>query len=214
MQQIVLATEDELSEAVGLRLVAEVAPAFQVGLRLRKGGYGYLRSKLKSFCQIARRQPVLLITDLDRHPCAATLIAEWLRQLPHDDGLLFRVAVREIESWLLADHEAIRSLLGPRATRLPAYPDMLADPKRALLDLARSAPRRIRANLCAEAGAIAAQGLGYNRTLADWVHRKWSPARASSRSDSLHRARRRLRQLADTGIKTGRGGPDIAIERP
>ena len=169
MQQIALATEDELSEAVGVRLVAKTVPSLEIGLRLRKGGFGYLRSRLNNFYQIARRQPVLLITDLNSYPCAAALIAEWSRRIPRNDGLLFRVAVREIESWLLADHEAMRSLLGSRATRLPEHPDTLADPKRTLLDLAKVAPRHVRTDLRAEVGAIAAQGLGYNRVLADWV---------------------------------------------
>jgi hypothetical protein len=146
---------------------------------------------------MARRQPVLLITDLDRSPCPATLIAEWSRQMRRSDGLLFRVAVHEIESWLLADHEAIGTLLGGRRRKLPDRPDAIADPKRALLDLAAAAPRRIRANLRAEVGAIAAQGLGYNRTLVEWVHRTWSPELASSRSESLYRTRLRIRELAD-----------------
>ena len=195
--RIALATEDELSEAVGSRLVAEVAPALEINLRLRRGGSGYLRSKLRNFHEMARRQPVLLITDLDRSPCPATLIAQWSRQIRRNDGLLFRVAVHEIEAWLLADHEAIGNLFGGRTRKLPERPDAIADPKRALLDLAAAAPRRIRANLRAEEGAIAAQGLGYNRTLAEWVHQKWSPERASSRSESLHRTRLRIRELAD-----------------
>lgn len=198
MGQIALATEDEVSEAVGLRLVSEMGSKFDVSLRLRKSGSGYLRSRLSSFCQIARRQPVLLITDLDRQPCAASLIAEWLHNLHRHDGLLFRVAVREMKSWLLADHEAVRHLFGPRIARLPDAPDVLPDPKRTLLELARLAPRQVRAELRAEAGAIAAQGLGYNRILGDWVHRVWSPVCAASRSDSLHRARRRLRQFASS----------------
>jgi hypothetical protein len=206
MQRISLATEDELSEAVGLRLVAEVSPALEVGLRLRRGGYGYLRSKVASFCQMARREPLLLITDLDRHCCAASLVDEWMRRTPRTAGLLFRVAVREVESWLLADHDAMRTLLGRSASSLPDLPDMLADPKRALLNLARSARREVRTDLCAETGAIAAQGLGYNRRLTDFVRRDWNPMRASSRSDSLRRARQRLREFANDVMRgSGRG---------
>ncbi len=196
-RQIVLATEDELSEAVGMRLVTDAAPGYEVGLRLRKGGYGYLRSRFKNFCQMARRQPVLLITDLDRSPCAATLITTWSGRIPRGEGLLFRVAVREIESWLLADHEAMRSLLGSSKMRLPEHPDTLSDPKHTLLDLAKNAPRHVRTSLRADVGAIAAQGLGYNQTLVDLIQRKWSPSRASSRSDSLRRACRRLNELAN-----------------
>jgi hypothetical protein len=206
MLRIALATEDELSEAVGLRLVAEVAPALEVGLRLRRGGYGYLRSRITNFCQMAQREPVLLITDLDNHDCAASLIEDWMRRTPRATGLMFRVAVREIESWLLADHDAVKALFGRNAMKLPDLPDILADPKRAFLSLARSARREVRADLCAQTGAIAAQGLGYNRRLTDFVRRDWNPMRASSRSDSLRRARHRLRELANDVMRgSGRG---------
>jgi hypothetical protein len=40
------------------------------------------------------------------------------------------VAVREIEAWLLADHEAVIELFGRKvARRLPPYPDEIDDPK-------------------------------------------------------------------------------------
>lgn len=196
--QIALATENEVSEAVAARLVKGIAPGLEIGLRFRRGAFGYLRSRLGSFYQISRRQTVLLITDLDTSVCPAALIAEWCRRVTRNDGLLFRVAVREIEFWLFPDHEAMRSLLGARSGRLPENPDELPDPKGTLLGLARSAPRPIRANLLPEPGSISAQGLGYNRVLIEWVHRNWSPSRASSRSDSLRRTCGRLRQLATT----------------
>jgi hypothetical protein len=97
MQWIALATEDELSEAVGIRLIREVGLPLEVGRLLRKGGFGYLHSRLQSFCQLAQHEPVLLITDLDRRPCAAHLIMEWLGRIPRPHRLLLRVAVREIE---------------------------------------------------------------------------------------------------------------------
>jgi hypothetical protein len=146
---------------------------------------------------MARREPLLLITDLVRHHCPASLIDDWIRRTPRATGLLFRVAVREIEAWLLADHDAMRALLGRSTLDLPDLPDTLADPKRALLNLAGVGRREVRADLRAEAGAIAAQGLGYNRRLTDFVRSEWNPTRASSRSESLRRARHRIRQLAN-----------------
>jgi hypothetical protein len=106
------------------------------------------------------------------------------------------VAVREIESWLLADHEAMRGLLGARAGRLPPDPDELPDPKQTLIELAQRAPRTVRDELLADQGAFASQGLGYNTLLARMVREAWRPARAAERSFSLAKARIRLKELA------------------
>jgi hypothetical protein len=197
MHQIALATEDELSEAVGIRLVAEVSTACSVTLTFRQGGNGYLKSKLEAFCQIARRQPVLLMTDLDAGTCATDLVAEWMGKRAHPEKLLFRVAVREVEAWLLADHNAMTAFFGKRIARLPEQPDTLEDPKRTLLTLAQRAPRAIRNDLLREHGALALQGLGYNARLCAFVRDTWNPGHAASRSDSLRRIRDRLRQLAE-----------------
>ena len=66
---------------------------------------------MRQFCEIARYQPVLVITDLDRVACAATLIRGWTANDTLPVTLLLRVAVREVEAWLLADHDAMRTLL-------------------------------------------------------------------------------------------------------
>lgn len=195
MVWIVVATEDELSEQVGLCLAAEAG--LDVGQCLRRGGNGYLRSRLTNFCQIAEQQPVFLITDLDQSTCASTLMSGWFGQMQQPANLLFRVAVREIESWLLADHEAMFTLLGRRAPKLPSDPDSLPDPKQALLRFAERAPRDVREELVAQQGSVASQGLGYNPLLCRWVRETWQPERAATRSPSLRKARTRLRELAD-----------------
>ena len=107
-----------------------------------------------------------------------------------------RIAEREIESWLLADHEAFEKLIGNKS-RLPVEPDKLPDPKRHLLTLARKAPREVREDLVAQKGALAKQGIGYNRRLVGWVQEEWSPERAATRSPSLSRAINAVREVAN-----------------
>lgn len=194
MAWVVLATEDELSESVGLCLAAEAG--LEVGQQLRRGGFGYLKSRVGRFCEIAMHQPVVLLTDLDRVRCAPTLIAKWMGLQTRPENFVFRVAVREIESWLLADHDAIRGLLGNRIGKLPLDPDQLPDPKKTLLALAERAPREVRDDLVAKQGTIASQGLGYNALLGQMVQQTWRPARAAERSASLAKARIRLKELA------------------
>lgn len=195
MTSVALATEDELSEAVGIRLLAEIEHPMEASLLLRKGGFGYLRSKMNSWCQLAIQQPVVLLTDLDDKECPAILIDGWFGQKARPENLLIRVAVREIESWLLADHEAMRSLLG-RKGKLPDDPDALPDPKQRLLQLAKLAKREVRSDLTSGAGAIASQGIGYNARLGEMVRNEWSPKRAAQRSNSLRRTIGRLEELA------------------
>lgn len=195
MTWIVLATEDELSEQVGINLAREAG--LEIGQLLRRGGNGYLRSRVSNFCQMAKDQPVFMITDLDQTACPSALIADWFGKRRRPTAFLFRVAVREVESWLLADHDALRALLGRKATRLPNAPDSLPDPKQALLRLAEHAPREVREELVANRGSIASQGLGYNSRLCVWVQENWQADRAAKRSPSLQKARIRLQELAN-----------------
>jgi hypothetical protein len=191
---VALATEDALSEALGLRLLVAWLPQAEVGPLLRKGGFGYLRSGMPKWRALARRQAVIVLTDLDRKPCASALLDDWVGHDPLPQALLLRVAVRSAESWLLADHAAMRRLIGPRGS-LPAEPDSLPDPKAALLRLARSAPRDVRLDLIQAEGAVASQGIGYNARLTALVRNEWDADRAADRSPSLARCRDRLSQL-------------------
>ena len=66
MRPVFIASEDALSEAVGQRLIEATGSDLAVTQLLRRGGSGYLRSRMRNFCEVARRTPVLLLTDLDR----------------------------------------------------------------------------------------------------------------------------------------------------
>ena len=193
---VALATEDALSEALGCRLLKEAIIRIRVDLLLRRQGVGYLRSRLRNWQEMARNgQPVVLITDLDRTPCAPQLVREWLGTAAPLQNLVIRVAVREAESWLLADHEGMQSLLGQRC-RPPRFPDELRDPKDRLLELAKKGPRAVRDQVVRVKGAKARQGIGYNRCLSEFVASIWSPVRAEKRSPSLRSARQRIDELA------------------
>lgn len=196
MIPIALATEDALSESLGQRLLAELAPRLQAPLLLRKGGFGYLRSGMPKWRQLSQRQAVVILTDLDKASCPGVLRADWLGGLPCPENLLLRVAVREAESWLLADHDAVRQFMGSKGV-LPKNPDDLPDPKKYVLQLAEKAHRDVRLDMVRASGAMSGQGIGYNARLTELVSTAWSPERAAERSPSLGRARIRLRQLVD-----------------
>lgn len=194
MNSVVLAVEDELSEQIGLRLVAEVK--LNIQMILRKGGNGYLRSRIINFCEISQHSPVLLITDLDAIATVEKLKADWLKKTKLPKSFLFHVAVREAESWLLADHHGMKKMMGKNVNKFPPTPDDLPDPKAHLLKLATGATRDVRDDLVVERGSIAAQGLGYNKRLSHFVQVVWDPKAAQDRSPSLRLLREDLVELS------------------
>ena len=195
MRFVALATEDVLSEAVGKRLLIDAGYHIDPSPILRKNGFGYLRSKMDSWCEIAQRKPILLITDLDTASCPVDLRATWIGNRKPTKNLVLRVAVREIEAWLMADHLAFRTLIGKRGT-LPPNPDLLPDPKQYLLRLVeKQASREIREDMVANVRAIASQGIGYNSRLSQFATTLWNPERAGTRSKSLQKARSRITEL-------------------
>lgn len=190
MTGIAIATEDVLTEVVCEKVANELGLA--VILRLRKGGSGYLKSRLGSFIEMARQYPVVVVTDLDDKKCAPSLVEEWLVGRLTPNQFFLCVAVREVESWIMADREVFGSFIG---SSIDFDPELLPDPKAKLLSLARRAPRAIRDELVSERSAVASQGVGYNTLLSEFVANKWCPLRASKCSDSLLRMLNRLSSL-------------------
>ncbi len=196
MTCIAIATEDILSETLCLRLIKELDGKLTPGLLLRKSGFGYLKSNMRKWCELSNTIPVFLLTDLDNTQCPSKLIQSWVGLNKKPENLLIRVAVKEIESWLIADHEAIQHLLGSSG-RLPNNPDEIEDPKQYLLNLARKAPREIRNDLLNVTSRGLKQGLGYNNLLTEFVTNRWNPERAAARSKSLANTRVRLLNLSN-----------------
>lgn len=195
MSNVVLATEDELSETLGEKLIHEANSKLTVSLRLRKGGFGYLKSKLSNLCELSKRQPVVLLTDLDKIECPTKMLDEWFVGIKKPDSLLFRVVVREIESWVMADCKGFSKFFGVSPAKIPYNPDLLPDPKAALLKIVEGSRRDIKEIMIAKKGAIAIQGVGYNTLLCEFIRSEWSSNRALERSESLRRAFERLQNF-------------------
>lgn len=188
-----LAVEDALSEALLRTLLCQSGRGFAVGQCYQRGGFGYLKKTIRGFNQAAKGIPFLVLTDLDQYPCAPALIAEWLPVSKHSN-LLFRVAVHEVESWILADQEAFSRFLGIRRNLIPTKPDEIVQAKEALIDLARkSRKRELRRDIVPPAGSTRKQGPGYNGRLTGFVQEHWSLERASRNSPSLKRTSETIR---------------------
>ena len=187
-----LAVEDELSEAVLRRILSHLDRGYAVGTAYRQGGFGYLRRTITGWNRAAQGTPFIVLTDLDEYTCPRALIEQWLKE-PQHENLVFRVAVREVEAWLLADPENLAHYLRVQQAQLPTDPDTLPDPKRAILDLARkSRSSEVRGRIVPKRGSTAQQGPDYNGCLAGFVATGWNIGAAARQSPSLRRAVRRL----------------------
>jgi len=192
---ISIAVEDALSESVAHKLIRLYGRKYLIGKTYRRGGHGYLKSNTKSFNRAARFNPYLLLTDLDKVECAPVLIRNWLPEQKHNN-MLFRVAVQEVESWLLADRERISRFLGVSKTHIPLYPDEVDDPKATLIKAADRARRKqIRKDIVPPPDSVRKQGANYNGRLIEFVERHWEPGHARWTSDSLHRAMKALEEF-------------------
>ena len=200
MTHFFIATEDQLSVEVAHRLISTftkitIKDRTVLWPKNNLGGNGQLKANLKKYFDLAKKYPVLLITDLDTANCAPSLLNSWKNSVNIEmpANMLLRIAVREIESWLLADNIAASKLLA--TNKIPHDPDQEPDPKRKLIELAKKAPRAIQSDLVAERSARATQGIGYNSRLTNFIRTSWCPMRARTKSDSLERCCRRIENL-------------------
>lgn len=197
MTPVYTATEDELGEVLADKILEPWSESFVVSVRMRRRGSGYLKTKLPELIQLSANVPVLIVTDLDRTECAPVLIEDWFQNRQKPDHMIFRVAVREAEAWLMADHYGFAQFFGVPARHLPARPEELADPKASMLSLvSRYAPRTIRSDVVVRVRTGLRQGLAYNARCREFVRDHWSLGRALPKSNSLERASRRIEELA------------------
>ena len=190
---MIVAVEDVLSEVVVRKLIEMIRPDLAITVVMRKSGRGYLQSRARDLNRTARSVPVFIVADLDRPtPCPADLIEQWLSS-PPAPRLLFRIAVMEIESWILADRDLFADFLAVPAHRIPPNTDEIAQPKEFIVSLARRSRRKdIRRDLVPPPGATSAVGPGFNARVGSFVTGTWNVESAAMASPSLRRSIGRL----------------------
>jgi hypothetical protein len=187
------AVEGDVDQRVLERLVAEAGGGLYAVFG--REGKAALRDSIRGYNNDARFNPWVVVVDLDDDfDCAPRLVADWL---PRPARLMrLRVAVREIEAWLLADRERIASFLGVPVSRIPESPDAVEDPKRLLVSLAQRSRRKgIREDLVPRPRSGRRVGHLYNSRIYEFVASHWRPDRASEHSESLRRCRLSIARL-------------------
>jgi hypothetical protein len=188
------AVEGVTDEAVVRRLIVHVGA--EPGPVYGKSGKPHLKERIQGYNNAARHTPWLVLVDLDQdEDCAPPLRAAWI-PAPAPQ-LCFRVAVRSVEAWIMADADAIAGFLGIARAKVPSDPDRVSEPKQALVNLARASRRKAtREDIVPREGSGRTVGPAYASRMIELVSTHWRPAIASQRSDSLRRAIGCLQRLA------------------
>jgi len=194
---IAIVAEDELSMAVAERVVTASGRPFVVSRRLVERGFGNIKRSIKKYRQASHVVPHVVLADLDRTECPALLRRQWeAEDLP--GSMLFRVAVRETESWILGDSGGFAQFASIATNKMPAAPEALSDPKSVLIGLVRrSRNRRLASELVPAHGSAVPIGPLYNERLCSFVRERWNLETAAGACPSLRRMQVRLATFLD-----------------
>jgi len=114
--------------------------------------------------------------------------------------MIFSIAVRTIESWLLADPEKLSSFLGVSKKHFPDNPESLDNPKDKLIQIASKSRRKaIKEDMTPREGSGAKVGPAYSSRLMEFAQRHWRPTIAAMKCKSLERCIGKLMELKNTG---------------
>lgn len=188
---VILAVEDVLGEAVSKRILTKMG--ISVSQELGFKGKSYLQQKAQNLNEAAKGFDVFMLADQDSgEECPPQTIYSWIRG-PRHPRFFLRIAVMEVESWIMADQKGIARFLSLPSGRIPLDTDALSHPKEFLVSLARrSRSKRLRVDLIPRPGATSKVGPGYNQRLQEFVRLHWDIERASQVSRSLKRTLARL----------------------
>ena len=192
-QVINVTVEGALDEAVAQKLITLVGGV--VGNVFGREGKPNLRQRIGGFNNAARHAPWLVLVDLDDDAdCAPSLRDAWLPDpAPY---LCFRIAIHEVEAWLMADAETLAGYLSVAPSRIPRTPESIEHPKDEMVNLGRRSRRRdVREDMVPREESGRRVGPAYASRLIEYVKNKWRPEVAARRSESLRRAILCLKRL-------------------
>jgi hypothetical protein len=135
-----LIVEDESDVDVVGELIGKIASKRVAVRRIKAYGCGKMRAKCKAWAESLRAQGctlLILVQDLDSanlRELEVELMAA-LTPCPISNFLIV-IAVREIEAWLLADHDAITRGMGlKRRVSQQSNPEAIVNPKERLRNI-------------------------------------------------------------------------------
>lgn len=177
--------EGILDEAVLRRLVESIGA--EISYIYPVGGKQQLDRRLSGYNEAARYSPWCVLRDFDTDAaCPAELKAHLLPDLA--PAMCFRIVVRAVEAWLMADRQRIASFLSVPRAIIPVSPEDTHDPKEALVNLARHSNKSaVRDSLVPRPGSGRSVGAGYTSLMIEYTRARWRPEIAAESSESLRR---------------------------
>lgn len=207
MTPVFYCVEDRLSRLIMERLLSEYCGEgflFQELLRRGSGGVGKMRvkSNFEKFFQIANRDPVIILIDLDDSKCPPSLKEYWIRsvwkrEIP--EKMAFCIAEVEAESWILADRKNLSEFIWVQEREISS--DVQKHTKEYLLDLIKKSKNKNVKQMTAEKeyrirkNAKDATGFSYINEFSKFIQRKWDPEEASKNSPSLKYLIEKLKEI-------------------
>jgi hypothetical protein len=196
-----LVFEDELQRSVLERLLQFSNRNYVIGHSFPGYGYGYIKKQISSFNHAAKVMPYLVIVDLDDNICAPKLISEWLGDAI-DPNLIFRIAVHDIEAWIIADKDNFANFFGLSNKLMKFNVEEIPRAKTCVLHLMQKSRKpSLRKDMLPMEGSTARIGPNYNLILSQFVKSDWKPDTAAKNSDSLRRAIQALKIFSPTWRK-------------
>jgi hypothetical protein len=185
MTPVNVLVEGPTDEPVAKKLLGHVG--LEVGTIYGRKGKAHLLERAPIYNKAAHFTPWFVLVDLDMdEPCPSQAVLRWLSHPA--DGMRFRVAVRSVEAWLMADRESVASFLAVSPSKIPQHPDLDSNPKQTLINIARtSRSKSIREDLVPRQGSGAKVGPLYLTRLTDFTTYQWEPSEGEKHSQSLRR---------------------------
>ena len=198
--QVHLLLEGQLEEPVADKLLMHCG--HDKGDVYGKKGCNYIHNKAKGFRYLAQDNcGVLVLTDFrdTGMPCPSDALQNKLFLGISHPHFLCRLAVNELESWLLADRSSMARFLGISVSTITKNPDYEPFPKKTLVNLARRTHKSsIRKDIVPEDehGGIVAPA--YLASMTKFIREYWNIADACKNPPSLNRCVLRLQSLGNS----------------
>jgi hypothetical protein len=204
--EFIIVGEDELARIVIKRLIAEHCPNARIS-RPDPARGGEIESLVCNYNLLARKYPIFILVDEDGD-CAPGKINRWFQGQAIHANMLFRVAVDEVESWLLADRPGMADFLGVPPSKIPVTTSRRNDTEisfslnyKSSLYLMKdivpySRKSTIKQRLLPRNHAK--KGPEYNSTLKEFIP-IWDIEKAAENSSSLQRTITRIKQFCQNG---------------
>jgi hypothetical protein len=193
-----LLTDGDVNRVAGTRLLKKLCGLESNAIRpIVRGDRKGLRTSIRE-----------LLNNLEQEAqCAPSLLEKWLKGYPAEGLRCIRIAVRAIESWVMADTEGLGKFLGVDPKRIEkewrnsGKPDFIDFPKDFLVQrvIPLSPKNEIRNSMIP--GENERVGKGYNNQLRRFLSEFWDPVKGAKNSPSLKSALKRIRKAFMEGKK-------------